>query len=155
MAIQTGYFPNINSQADDFFRSHFIATIASVDLAGIPNQAVIYYGFAPDTPDIYFLTRTDSRKIYQLKQNPHISFLVTEISQMQTYEIFGGSQILSDRDQIDTWIKILVSRVKHSPDPRWLPVLQLPHSGLSVVKIKPDQWIWSEFTADSELNDSV
>lgn len=155
MAIHTGYFPNTFTQADNFLRSHFIATIATVDLAGIPNQAVIYYAFEPNSSEIYFLTQSDSRKLHQLRQNQHISFLVAEISQMQTYEIFGEAQIIDDPDQIETWVKVMVSRVKHSPEPSWLPVLGSPHSRLSLVKIIPEQWIWSHFTAEEESNKAV
>lgn len=155
MAILTGYFPNTDSQADEFLHSHFVATIATVDRSGIPNQSVIYYAFEPDSANIYFLTHSNSPKLYHLKHNPHISILITEIDQMQTYEIFGETEIITESNQIDTWTKTIFSRVKHSPRPNYLPILERPQSDFSLIKIIPEQWIWAQFAVSNEQKQSL
>jgi nitroimidazol reductase NimA-like FMN-containing flavoprotein (pyridoxamine 5'-phosphate oxidase superfamily) len=61
---------------DDILNGHNLLRIATVDSAGMPCVRSVDYARGDGENIVYFITRRDSRKVTQLKNNGNVAFTV-------------------------------------------------------------------------------
>jgi len=121
-----------------------VAVLSTVSRDGKPMSAVVYY-YYDDQGNLYFLTKTDSRKFVNFQNTPQISAIIMNSENMRTLEIEGYVEVNMDSGDLVEAIKKIVERTKLTNHEGWLPVLQTEGVNLALIKITPDRWCWTAF----------
>ncbi len=134
------------SNKDDtlrFLQEHTLATLATVDPSSVPHAASIYYVVDADL-SIYIVTREETQKYQNIKQNSDVSMVVTDEETAETIQLVGGAQKVTDEHAISGILEKLwkITLEKH----HWpAPVVKMNKGGLVVLKITPRELKFGDF----------
>jgi len=121
-----------------------VAVLSTVSPEGKPMSAVVYY-YYDEGGNLYFLTKTDSRKFVNFQNSPQVSAIIMSSKDMRTLEIEGYVEVNTDSGDLVEAIKKIVERTKLTSHEGWLPVLQTEGVNLALIKITPERWCWTAF----------
>ena len=104
-----------------------------------PQSATVYY-VCNDALDIFFVTRSESRKYKNIKKNPNVSFVITNEHPPKTIQFEGTASEVVDPDEQIKYYNMLTARATESnPMP---PVAQIVTGELVFLKITV---MWARF----------
>lgn len=115
-----------------------LGVISTVSDVGTPQSAFIYYAFDEDL-NIYFITRTKSRKYTNIEKNPHVAFVVGTENPPQTLQIEGTASLL---ERPEDFAFLFSDLVKMAVERHFVPpITQMTNSGdVFFMKIAPT-WV--------------
>src|SRR5690606_34957172 len=102
-----------------FLDSQETGVLAVVDENNKPHAATINY-VTDDDLNLYFITKTATKKFASLSQNPHVAMTVTDMDSKKTVQIEGQAHEAKDIDQQSEIMKKLASPHKDSSGV-WVP----------------------------------
>lgn len=121
-----------------------VAVVSTVSQEGKPMSAAVYY-YRDDDGNLYFVTKTESRKFSNFQISPVCSMLVIDPEKMRTLEMEGSVEIILDSGDLLAAVKKIVDRTSLTAHKGWLPVLQTEGMNLALIKVIPERWCWTEF----------
>ncbi len=132
--------PTTVEQIQNFLKNEKqkLGVLSTVGPTGTPQSAFIYYAFDEDL-NIYFITRTQSRKFLNIEKNPHVAFVVGTETPPQTLQIEGTASILERPEDFSFLFSDLV---KIAVERHFVPpITQMTNSGdVFFMKITPN-WV--------------
>jgi general stress protein 26 len=140
----------IKREVFNFLNDNNLGYLATISNENEPHCAAVYYIIEPEF-SIYFISKSVSKKVKNILNNPKTAFTVAEkddipkTAQMQgtTVQIEANTEIIH---------KLSVSSLKNNDF--FPPSIKLPGSGLSLMKFTPHkiQWVSGNFSNDIEIN---
>ena len=95
------------SKVAAFIKSHPVGVLATANTVGYPHAATVYFVSDEDL-NIYFVTKEDTLKHKNLKQNPLASIAIYDAAQQITLQAHGKATVITDVDQfMDLYNQIL------------------------------------------------
>lgn len=123
----------------DFLQKNNIAVVSTVSPEGIPESASVFVHIA-DNFSFFFLTKTETRKYLNLRQNGYIALVFTNGKEMKTVQITGVvTPLINSKEQIEM-LQILSEESHHRYRFLESPVEQIRDGDLVVVRVDPE-WI--------------
>ena len=108
--------------------------IGSINSEGEPCGATVYY-VHDENLHIYFVTRRDTDKYKNIVQNPHVSFVVTDEKNAETFQMRGVASIVSEpKEQIKLFPELMNLATERHFMP---PVSQMMSSEMIFIKVEP------------------
>lgn len=142
------------STAYKFLSVHRVATLATIAVNGPPDLATIYYIVDEDL-NLYFMTRIESRKYRNLKEQPMLSMVITDEGTMETIQLTGMSERIENfKDESAVLSKLWVADYaeQHWPGPA-VKLYEAGHSAqLAVTKIIPTEMTYASFERQDKGN---
>ncbi|HEX9153382.1 MAG TPA: pyridoxamine 5'-phosphate oxidase family protein [Candidatus Saccharimonadales bacterium] len=139
---------NVHNEARDFLKSHTLGVLSTVSEDSKPWGSAIYYAVGEHL-DVYFLTRTSSRKYQNTLENSNVALTITDDAQQMTIQLEGTVDEVTKRSEIDEAFSKLAAI--HAPGVHtWAPPVSKLHDGESVVlKISPEIMQFADFRGDA------
>ncbi len=106
---------------------------------GQPQAASMYFVF-DTTLNIYFITREASRKFKNIKKNPRAAFVVSTEQPLQTVQMEGFVEEVTDPHELSEHFSKLVAAASEKTIVP--PVSQLDEGRMVFMKLSPD-WVRS------------
>ena len=123
-----------------FLKNHKSAVVATASRSGEPQASTVFYAIDDDFT-FNFTTDTKSRKLKNLKENPHVAIVVGTGPDVMTIQCGGHVEIidyLKDTDRAEKIIRKVIDNSKLYGNPPALPVLMNPDVELGVFIVKPE-----------------
>lgn len=114
-----------------------LGVFSTVSEAGKPESAIMYY-ICDDSLNIYFVTRSESRKYKNLVKNPHIAFVVSSEHPPKTIQLEGTAAEVIDPSEQITYFNQLTAKANEGLS--MLPVEQMPAGEMVFMKMTP-MWV--------------
>lgn len=127
-----------------------IGVISTISKDNMPESATIFY-VLEETLELYFITRSKTRKYQNIKSNPNVAFVISTINPPKTIQMSG---IASEVDYEDGDIKRFEELAKKASEEFTMPpISQMVESGGMVfMKIRPTWIRFGNFEAKNEDN---
>jgi len=127
----------------DFLRKQKIAFVSTSSRHGDPQVAMVYCAVDDDFT-FNFIATSGSRKIKNIKSNPHVAIAVGSVEDLITVQCGGHAEIL-DYGDVDIRrggeiIHKVMSQSGLTNSPEWPILLSFPKTELSIFTVKP-QWM--------------
>lgn len=132
-----------------FLSQNTLMVVSSVTPDNLPHAAAVYYIF-DEAFNMYFLTKTKTRKLQNLIAKPDVFVVVYEESNdPKTVQIEGKAEVVEDtleRTRLhELFVEKIISNVDHE-----LPLLRLEGGATSIVKVMPTLIQWFEYDSKEE-----
>lgn len=101
-------------------------------------QAATMYFICSENLDIYFMTKTSTRKYKNLMENPHVAFVLTDNHPPKTIQIEGKAIEVMDPAEQTTYYPQLVEKARTNVS--MPPIEQIASGEVVFMKLTPD-WI--------------
>ncbi len=88
-----------------------LGVISTVNPLNKPESSTVYY-MSNDALDIYFITRSESRKYKNIQKNPNVSFVISNEYPPQTIQLEGSASEVTDPDEQLKYYDLLSARAK-------------------------------------------
>ena len=98
---------DVVKKAKDFLIQNKLCVISTVSLTGKPESAVCIY-MSNENFDFYFVTRQQTRKFENLKNNKNVAIVVGTVAAPETIQIEGEVELVSGKK--NEFIETLVGR---------------------------------------------
>lgn len=116
-----------------------VVSTVNEDAKAKPQAATVYY-VCNDALDIFFVTRSSSRKYKNIKSNPNVSFVITNEHPPKTIQLEGTAAEVTDPEEQIKYYDMLMARATASnPMP---PVTQIATGELVFLKMTTT---WARF----------
>ena len=126
-----------------------LGVVSTVSESGAPESAVVYFSI-DENLNIYFLTRTASRKYKNFMKNPQMSFVIYNENMEKTVQLEGGATLVESPDeQTKIFPPLFGLATKDNPNP---PISQMMESGLALIKISPTWARLGNFNAAAQTD---
>lgn len=125
--------------------------LATLSEEGTPRARLVYYT-CDDSFNIYFITLANTRKVADLKKNPHAAFVVAQLDVPRTIQLEGVATDLTDTAEIDPTLIDFVQRLL-SHEKFGIPITRFDPSELRFFKITPTWVRWGDFTFGTGTNE--
>ncbi len=121
-----------------FLESNPIGVLATVDPNNRPHAVVVYYSI--DTMfNIYFVTKTKTKKSDNLRHNAAANFLVYDATSQTTVQIYGHADEVNDPARLEEVFKNLTTASMDTSSEGVPPITKLKAGEYIVYRIKPAQ----------------
>lgn len=106
--------------------------LSTVNGQGSPQAASLYF-VHDENLNIYFITRTKSRKYKNIEKNPHVAFVITSESPSATIQLEGTvSKVTSATEKINYFSKLVTKASESVSIP---PVSQMIDGEMAFMKM--------------------
>lgn len=125
-----------------FVESQHLATVATVDASGQPQAATVFC-IMSKAGDLFFPTRTGSRKYTNILTNPSVALVLTDTVDPITFQIHGTAKEVTDEAELAQVITEFMKSSTHGTTgyQRWLPpVKRLNEGHFTYIKVTPT-WV--------------
>lgn len=137
----------LKQNALNFLKSNSIAIVATVAGDGKPQAATVNY-FIDDNFNIYFATRTNTRKFKNLIANKNIALVVGAGPDPKTLQINGTAERITDGVFAATLKMLKENLVKKSAFRPWF---EIPGIDFAIFKVSIEWMRWFDLdTKDSK-----
>lgn len=109
-----------------------LGVLSTVNKSGYPQSASVYYVCDADL-NIFFVTRTGSRKYKNIIKNPQASFVVTSVHPPKTFQLEGTvTEVTDTHEQTEYFDKLVAQATENTPMP---PVSQIVTGEMVFMKL--------------------
>lgn len=131
---------NVNRQKCiyNFLSKHPSAVIASIDQSNNPHASVIYINVDNDL-NISFLTKNNSHKYKNLKNNNHVMIVVYDLQSQMVAQIIGLAKEIKNADNINKIISKMLNSSFIKSSTSNLAVNELSLADISAFRVVPDE----------------
>ncbi len=109
-----------------------VGVVSTVSSEGMPESAVVYFS-SDENLNMYFTTRSDSRKYKNITANPHVAFVIYSENPPETIQIEGIASAITDPYEQTVLFSSLVDLA--TKDDSVPPVDQISESEIMFIKI--------------------
>lgn len=88
-----------------FLSQYHLAVFGTTSIDNSPHLSTMFYLVDPDL-NFYFITKSETAKVKNIAQNPHISVIVSDKDSYKTVEASGVAVALSGVEKIKTVIQM-------------------------------------------------
>lgn len=137
------------SDAFSFLSQQTMGVISTISQDNTPESASVNY-MVDSGWEIYVITNKDSRKVQNIKQNNHVSFVVGAPQIPHTAQIQADAQILEpENSEYDT----LLTKLKESKVLDRNPIYSMFSGNYVILKLKITwlRWLFFEDTTGKEV----
>lgn len=119
-----------------FLRSHVTAELATIGAGNAyPHVTPIFY-VCDHKGNLYFVAKNSSRKLANIKNNPHVGISITDQPDLTTVRITGDATVCPD-DSADTEIlDYLSARSVTASGLNFPPVVQQEKGPVSLIRVQ-------------------
>jgi general stress protein 26 len=119
-----------------YIKLHPVMVVSTADERGRPHGAAVYV-YTDSLEWVYFITKTDTQKFQNLRENPHVSLTALDESNNSTLQITGRAEAVHNAETIEMVMGNMTKIYAHSHD--WLPPIAKFRAGpYQVVGVKLD-----------------
>lgn len=116
-----------------------LGVISTVNAKGTPESTSVFF-IHDEGLTIYFLARKGSRKYQNIKDNPHVSFVITTETMSHTLQLEGlASEVIDPKEEITYFSKLVSLASEHMIMP---PVSQTVDGEMAFMKLTTT---WARF----------
>lgn len=127
----------VKRKAFKFLNEHSLASIATVADNGQPHVANVYY-VIDEKLNVYCVTRTETSKFQNIKNNPRVALVVTDEETVETVQFLGVAEVVKDETQASDILQKLWKTTLNSQS--WpAPIVKLSSGDLTLIRIKPTE----------------
>lgn len=119
----------------DFLTQHMLGTLVTQTVDHTLHAAPIYFDVTQDF-DIYFVTSQKTQKFVNLTENPHVILTVTNEAQLETVQIRGTIEPVSDKLET-VFSKIGKKLTERAKDQVVMPIFKMDVAEPISIHIKP------------------
>lgn len=119
--------------------SHSIGVISTVNTKNKPESAAVYY-ICDDALNLFFVTRSGTRKYQNITKNPSVSFVISSEHPPKTIQIEGSAtEVVDAQEQLQYFDKLVAKASESNMMP---PVSQMVTGEVVFMKISTT---WARF----------
>lgn len=134
-------------QAYEFLTNINIAVLATVS-DDKPLASTMYFVVEPDL-SIYFITENQTQKFQHIQKNPNVSIVVTNRESVQTMQIMGLAEVVTDAAKKT---KIIQQTSEANAKKNWLhwppPISKVEAGSMVVIKVTPTWMRYADYLQD-------
>lgn len=125
----------------EYIKNHDLAVVSTVNEKHKPQAATVGYFFDEDNT-FYFMTRTSTRKVANIKANPNVAIVVGTMMSPNTVQMEGEAQILnSGQDEFKALlVKFAGLKILYNG-----PFLKLEGIDFVIIKVKINWLRWLDY----------
>jgi nitroimidazol reductase NimA-like FMN-containing flavoprotein (pyridoxamine 5'-phosphate oxidase superfamily) len=132
------------AKVHEFLRHHPLGALATVSADGRPWSSPIYF-VVDDNLHFYFVTRRETLKYKNLKQNQSAALSITDQDMQITVQVLGKISEVPPSEAIHIVLDKL-ERVRPAGDYNWAPPIMKVHKGdYNVLKLIPTTLQYANF----------
>jgi len=125
-----------SSHIRSFLDDHSVGVLATANKAAIPYASTIYF-VVEDDLSISFLTKEDTAKCRNMRENPNVALAVTDAQSQSTVQIAGTVQEIKDASRIQQLHDKVVTITVSTSSGATPPVMKLDAGELVAFSIQP------------------
>ncbi len=125
-----------NDKVLEFLNNHKVGVLATVDPSNEPHATAIYFT-VDDNLDIFFMSKTKTKKADNLEQNNHAVLVVYEAATQTTVQATGVVSVISDTTEANHVFGRIVSASLDESDTPVPPISRLQEGDYVVYKLAP------------------
>lgn len=134
-----------------FAKANPVGVLATASKHGVPHAASVYYVFDEDM-NVYFITKEETKKFRNLKENHHVALASFKESTQTTLQIVGEALHVKDVDMfIDVFEHIIDICAANTKSDR-LPISKLFAGDYYLYQIKPSSIRLAEYLRPDQGN---
>lgn len=132
----------------EFLQQEKIGVLSTVRANGFPDAALIYY-FLDKNHHIFFLSRSESRKMLNLDHQDHLVLTVPRTATKEVVQVRGAAEILpSGSPEVAENLVHLTELLERSGEEHpILPLLKHTEGSIMVIKINPIELRWRRYSS--------
>lgn len=135
-----------------FIKTHNAGVLATAGHDNHPHASVIHY-VADDSFNIYFLTKTDSRKYQSIQAHPQVAFVIGRSDVPQTLQIEGVASEITSEEERAAHAPALMEILSQKA-PGYVPVGKMDGT-MTLMWLQP-KWIrWADFSTEAVGNENL
>lgn len=135
----------------EFAKHNPVGVLATASKHSVPHAAAVFYVLDEDM-NVYFITKEETKKFRNLRENHHVSLAAYKESSQTTLQIIGEAQHVKDVDMfIDVFENIIDICAKNTKSDR-LPVSKLFAGDYYLYQIKPSTMRLAEYLRPDQGN---
>lgn len=141
-----------NETLQRLFSDQHLASIATISVDGKPHSSTVFY-VVDDNMNLYFPTRSKSRKFENIQTNSSVSVDITDEQRMQTIQIQGTAEEIEDPKMTMQLIERLLSASgdQHISLGKWIPpIKQMREGHFAIIKVTPDWMRLGDFSEEAQ-----
>ncbi len=147
--VYANYMPiHIDTTKDricDFIEDNPVGVLATVDKAGAPHAATVYFVTDSDL-NIYFVTKEGTQKHKNLQHNPHAAIAIHHAQSQTTVQAQGKAEVIDDiKEFMDLFHQILDASLRTGESER-PPVSKLFAGDYFMYKFTSNELRLAEYT---------
>lgn len=144
--LYTRHMPSndLRDAVRSFLQSHRVGALATLSPQGGPHVRSIYYS-SDDSFAIYFITLTNTQKVFDIESDARAAFVVSAEEVPQTLQMKGVISNVSDTETETPTIKELLSNLL-AKGGRFAPLSRFDPGIAQLYKLTPTHIRWSDFT---------
>ncbi len=133
-----------------FLKENPVAALASLNSKGLPDMTAIYLHVEEDLT-LLFVTKTKTRKLKNITDNPNVSLLVHNAEELMSAEIHGKASIINDGIEFAQTIEKFRKVFESQKIQYWFPpITQLAAGEYIACKVKPQKISFKKFAVTPE-----
>lgn len=125
-----------DSHIRDFLDTHSVGVLATANKSAIPYASTIYFVVESDL-SISFLTKEDTAKCRNMRENPNVALAVTDSESQSTVQVAGTVQEIKDEARIQQLHDQVVAITVSTSSGDTPPVMKLDAGKLVAFSIQP------------------
>jgi uncharacterized pyridoxamine 5'-phosphate oxidase family protein len=137
-------------KALSFLTMNETGVLATVSPDGKPHARLLYYT-SDESFNIYFITLASTRKVADMKANPHVAFTVSTVDMPQALQLEGTVTDLTETATNDPLIVAFIQKLIPKK-PYGIPLEHLDTAVIRIFKITPDWVRFGDFTYGEGTN---
>lgn len=109
-----------------YIKSNPVMVIGTIDSRGLPYSAAVYV-YAASASEVYFVTKTETQKFRNIRNNPHVSVTIVDPTENSTLQAQGKASAIQDMQTIEDVMSEMARIYARSAD--WLPPIAKIRAG--------------------------
>jgi general stress protein 26 len=113
-------------QIVEYIKANPVMVLSTVDDLGVPHGAAVYV-YAKSAKKVYCVTKTDTRKLQNLRANPHAAITIVNTAENSSLQATGHAETVQDAAEIEEAMGGMAALYAKGPD--WLPPITKLRAG--------------------------
>lgn len=138
LADRATNFSDREQRMHDFLKENPAGVLSTVTPDNNPHGVVVYF-YVDAYFNIYFVTKTETRKFDNLKHNNHVMLSVFEKSSQSVVQVTGKAEEIKDKVELNSIAGKVFGASKRINKTGIMPIAKLEAGSYTGFKIKPQQ----------------
>lgn len=145
--------PQHQAEALQCLKNTSTGVLSTISAKGTPQSATVIF-YCDDTFHLYFPTKQRSKKFENIKRDPHVAFVVTDVENVMTVQLEGRAEEVTDSTEMQHVINQLIAFQHNQGSSGWvLPVKRIEAGYFAFVKITPTWIRFGDFREQEDADD--
>ena len=136
--------PITKAELLNFLRENNLATLATVSPHRKPEAASVFVHIS-DNFEIFFVTKTETKKYMNIRENENIALVFTKLSEMKTVQMSGVVRPVGDHKAQMEMLETISEETHHRYSFSESPVEQIRDGQLVVVRVELEWMRYADF----------